>query len=219
MDPFLSRLGIESVNSGAASNGWLDTSGPEVASINPTTGETIATIRTATHEDYETVVKNAQSAFSKWRMVPAPKRGEIIREVAVELRKHKDDLGRLITLEMGKVISEGLGEVQESIDMADFCVGLSRQLYGLSMHSERAAHRMYEQWHPLGLVGIITAFNFPNAVWAWNALVALIAGDTVIWKPSLKAPLTAIATHKLLHEVLERHGFGGAIGVQKENSQ
>jgi aldehyde dehydrogenase (NAD+) len=146
-------------------------------------------------------------------MLPAPKRGEIVREMGDAMRQHKDDLGRLVTLEVGKILSEGLGEVQESIDMADLCVGMSRQLFGLSMHSERDRHRMYEQWHPLGPIGVITAFNFPNAVWAWNALVALVCGDTVIWKPSLKAPLTAIATHRLLNEVLERHGYGGAIGL------
>jgi aldehyde dehydrogenase (NAD+) len=146
-------------------------------------------------------------------MLPAPKRGEIVREMGNAMREHKDDLGRLVTLEVGKLLSEGLGEVQESIDMADLCVGMSRQLFGLTMHSERDRHRMYEQWHPLGPIGVITAFNFPNAVWAWNALVALVCGDTVIWKPSLKAPLTAIATHRLLNEVLEKHGFGGAIGL------
>ena len=128
-------------------------------------------------------------------------------------REHKEDLGRLITLEVGKLLSEGLGEVQESIDMADLAVGMSRQLFGLTMHSERPQHRMYEQWHPLGVVGIITAFNFPNAVWAWNAMVATVAGDVMIWKPSLKAPLTAIATHQICDEVFQRHGFGGVLGL------
>ena len=146
-------------------------------------------------------------------MLPAPKRGEIVRQMGEKLRMHKDDLGALVSIEVGKILSEGLGEVQESIDMADFCVGLSRQLYGLSMHSERNRHRMYEQWHPLGVIGVITAFNFPNAVWAWNAMVALVCGDTVVWKPSLKAPLTAIATHRLMNEVLQKHGFEGALGL------
>jgi aldehyde dehydrogenase (NAD+) len=146
-------------------------------------------------------------------MVPAPKRGEIVRQMADAMRAQKDDLGALVTMEVGKILSEGLGEVQESIDMADLAVGMSRQLFGLSMHSERTGHRMYEQWHPLGVVGCITAFNFPNAVWAWNAMVALIAGDAVIWKPSLKASLIAIATHKLCDEVLARHGFSGLLGL------
>ena len=146
-------------------------------------------------------------------MLPAPKRGEIVRQMGEAMRVHKDDLGALVTLEVGKILSEGLGEVQESIDMVDLAVGMSRQLFGLSMHSERAGHRMYEQWHPLGVVGCITAFNFPNAVWAWNAMVALVAGDAVIWKPSLKAPLTAIATHRLCDEVLAKHGFSGLLGL------
>jgi aldehyde dehydrogenase (NAD+) len=214
MTDLLSRLGLSEINSGAWAGGALDTSGGElVASENPTTGETIASVALASPEHYEQVVAAAQDAFLRWRMLPAPKRGEIVREMGDAMRQHKDDLGRLVTLEVGKILSEGLGEVQESIDMADLCVGMSRQLFGLSMHSERDRHRMYEQWHPLGPIGVITAFNFPNAVWAWNALVALVCGDTVIWKPSLKAPLTAIATHRLLNEVLERHGYGGAIGL------
>lgn len=214
MTDLLERLGLSDINSGAWAGGALDTSGGDiVASENPTTGETIASVALASPEHYEQVVKAAEDAFLKWRMLPAPKRGEIVREMGDAMREHKDDLGRLVTLEVGKLLSEGLGEVQESIDMADLCVGMSRQLFGLTMHSERDRHRMYEQWHPLGPIGVITAFNFPNAVWAWNALVALVCGDTVIWKPSLKAPLTAIATHRLLNEVLEKHGFGGAIGL------
>jgi aldehyde dehydrogenase (NAD+) len=214
MTDLLERLGLSDINSGAWAGGALDTSGGDiVASENPTTGETIASVALASPEHYEQVVKAAEDAFLKWRMLPAPKRGEIVREMGNAMREHKDDLGRLVTLEVGKLLSEGLGEVQESIDMADLCVGMSRQLFGLTMHSERDRHRMYEQWHPLGPIGVITAFNFPNAVWAWNALVALVCGDTVIWKPSLKAPLTAIATHRLLNEVLEKHGFGGAIGL------
>ena len=210
----LDRLGLAEVNSGAWAGAELDTSGGElVASTNPATGEVIASVALAGMDHYEQVVAAAQDAFVGWRMLPAPKRGEIVREIGDALRAHKDDLGALVSLEVGKILSEGLGEVQESIDMADLCVGMSRQLFGLSMHSERSRHRMYEQWHPLGPIGVITAFNFPNAVWAWNALVALVAGDTVIWKPSLKAPLTAVATHKLCQAVLERHGFGGAIGL------
>ena len=214
MTDLLKRLGLSDINSGAWAGGELDTSGGElVASENPTTGETIASVSLASPEHYEQVVEAAQDTFLRWRMLPAPKRGEIVRQMGDAMRAHKDDLGQLVTLEVGKLLSEGLGEVQESIDMADLCVGMSRQLFGLSMHSERSLHRMYEQWHPLGPIGVITAFNFPNAVWAWNALVALVCGDTVIWKPSLKAPLTAIATHRLLNEVLEKHGFGGAIGL------
>ena len=210
----LDRLGLSAVNPGAWAGAELDTSaGEQVASTNPATGETIASVSLADVRHYEQVVGAAQEAFDGWRMLPAPKRGEIVREIGDALRAHKDDLGALVSIEVGKVLSEGLGEVQESIDMADLCVGMSRQLFGLSMHSERSRHRMYEQWHPLGPIGVITAFNFPNAVWAWNALVALVAGDTVIWKPSLKAPLTAIATHRLCHAVLERHGFGGALGL------
>ncbi|MFT7519990.1 MAG: aldehyde dehydrogenase (NAD+) [Kiritimatiellia bacterium] len=210
----LERLGLQSINPGAATaGGALATTGRVVASTNPATGEVLASVRLATAADYEIVITNAQAAFAKWRVVPAPKRGEIIRQVSEALRVHKDDLGRLVTAEVGKLLSEGLGEVQESIDMGDLAVGMSRQLYGLTTHSERPSHRMYEQWHPLGVVGIITAFNFPNAVWAWNAMVAAIAGDTMIWKPSLKAPLTAIATHKICDDVMQRHGFGGVFNL------
>ena len=139
-------------------------------------------------------------------MMPAPKRGEIVREIGDELRAHKADLGALVTLEMGKILAEGLGEVQEMIDIADFAVGLSRQLYGLTMHSERPGHRMYEQWHPLGVVGVISAFNFPVAVWSWNAMIAAVCGDCVLWKPSSETPLTAIAVQKICNRVLDRHG-------------
>ncbi|MCO4743513.1 MAG: aldehyde dehydrogenase family protein [Proteobacteria bacterium] len=209
----LSRLGLEGTLSGAWSNGPIATTGEEVQSFNPTTGELLGTVRLATRDDYEKMVENAQAAFLRWRVLPAPKRGEIIRQCGEALRQHKDDLGALVTMEMGKLLSEGLGEVQESIDMADLAVGMSRQLHGLTMHSERPGHRMYEQWHPLGVVGIITAFNFPNAVWAWNATVAAIAGDTMIWKPSVKVPLTAIATHKIIDEVFQAHGFGGVMNL------
>jgi len=210
---FLSRLGIEEVNPGAAANGWIETTGREVASIDPATGEVIAKVRLATRDDYEKVVGEAQRAFKEWRLLPAPKRGAIVRQIGDALRAHKADLGRLVTLEVGKLLSEGEGEVQEAIDVADLCVGLSRQLYGLTMHSERPEHRMYEQWHPLGLVGIITAFNFPHAVWAWNSMVAAVCGDTMIWKPSLKAPLSAIATHRIVDGVLQDHGFGGVMNL------
>jgi aldehyde dehydrogenase (NAD+) len=214
MNDVLTRLGIKEINPGA----WAGASLPEldgevIASTNPATGETLASVRLAGVEDYHVVVDRAQAVFERWRKVPAPKRGEIVRQMGEAMRTHKDDLGALVTMEVGKVLSEGLGEVQESIDMADLAVGMSRQLFGLTMHSERPGHRMYEQWHPLGVVGCITAFNFPNAVWAWNALVALVAGDAVVWKPSLKSPLTAIATHKICDKVLEDHGFSGLLGL------
>jgi aldehyde dehydrogenase (NAD+) len=210
----LSRLGLTDVNPGAAgASGFLDTRGPLVASHNPATGQVLAQVRLAERADYDHVIADASRAFAEWRMLPAPKRGELIRQMGEALRAHKDDLGALVSLEVGKIRSEGLGEVQESIDMADLAVGMSRQLFGLSMHSERPGHRMYEQWHPLGVVGVITAFNFPNAVWAWNALVALAAGDSVVWKPSLKAPLTAIATHRICDDVLQRAGWGGVLGL------
>jgi aldehyde dehydrogenase (NAD+) len=216
---FLNRLGIHpigsgEVNSGAASaGGFLPTTGREIEVTSPNDGQPIAKVRFATRAQYDEVVAEAQRVFAEWRMVPAPKRGEILREVGDALREHKDDLGRIISVEVGKVRSEGLGEVQESIDMADLCVGLSRQLFGLSMHSERPGHRMYEQWHPLGVVGVITAFNFPNAVWAWNAMVAAACGDTVVWKPSFKAALTAIATHRVCDAVFQKHGWGGVLGL------
>jgi len=214
MTNMLERLGLSAINSGAWGTEELDTSsGIALESVSPGTGESIASVSLANKQHYDRVVSDAQEAFVRWRMLPAPRRGEIVREMGNVLREHKDDLGRLVTMEVGKLLSEGLGEVQESIDMADFSVGLSRQLYGLTMHSERSRHRMYEQWHPLGPVGVITAFNFPNAVWAWNAMVALVCGNTVVWEPSHKAPLTAIATHRLLAGVLAKHGFAGVFGL------
>jgi len=214
MRDVLNRLGIEPSNPGAATtSGFLDTQGRSLQVHSPGDGELLSTVRLATPDDYETVVTEAERVFREWRMLPAPKRGELVREVGDALRVHKNDLGKLIALEVGKVLSEGCGEVQESVDMADLAVGISRQLFGLSMHSERPGHRMYEQWHPLGVVGIITAFNFPNAVWAWNAMVAAVAGDTMIWKPSLKAPLTAIATHRIADAVFQKHGWGGVFNL------
>jgi aldehyde dehydrogenase (NAD+) len=202
----LQALGIVDQNDGAFCGRWLPTRGPLTTSINPASGEPLATVRTASSEDYEATVVEAIEAHTEWRTWPAPRRGEVVRLLGEELRRHKNDLGRLVTLEMGKILSEGLGEVQEMIDMADLAVGMSRQLYGLSMHSERPQHRMYEQWHPLGPVGIITAFNFPVAVWAWNAMVAAVCGDSMIWKPSAKTPLTAIAVTKIAARVLESTG-------------
>lgn len=214
MNDVLARLGLLAENPGAAgASGFINTRGPAVVSANPATGAALASVRLAGREDYETVVSDAARAFAEWRMLPAPQRGELVRRMGEALRAHKDDLGALVSLEVGKIKSEGLGEVQESIDMADLAVGMSRQLYGLAMHSERPKHRMYEQWHPLGVVGVITAFNFPNAVWAWNAMVALVAGDAVVWKPSLKAPLTAIATHRICDAVLQDAGWGGVLGL------
>ena len=214
MHEFLKRIGIEEVNQGAATTGgFFPTGGREHVVHSPLDGQEIGRVKLATVEDYEKVVGEAERAFKEWRMLPAPRRGEIVRQMGEALREHKEDLGRLISLEVGKVLSEGEGEVQESVDMADFAVGLSRQLYGLTMHSERPGHRMYEQWHPMGIVGIITAFNFPNAVWAWNAMVAAVCGDTMIWKPSLKASLTAIATHHVCDAVMQKHGWGGVFGL------
>jgi len=209
----LAALDLEPVNNGACTGEWIETSGDELVSFNPANGEPIASVRQATAADYEKVVAAAEAGFSKWRMMPAPQRGEVIRQLGDELRKNKDALGRLVALEMGKILSEGLGEVQEMIDICDFSVGLSRQLYGLTMHSERPGHRMYEQWHPLGIVGIITAFNFPVAVWAWNTAIAAVCGDAVIWKPSSKTPLTAVAVQKIANRVAERHGLTGVFNL------
>jgi L-aminoadipate-semialdehyde dehydrogenase len=182
-------------------------------SLNPATGEPLAKIQMAGPADYELVMERASEAFLKWRMVPAPRRGEIVRQIADELRQHKDDLGTLVTLEMGKILAEGRGEVQEMIDVADFAVGLSRQLYGLTTHSERPGHRMYEQWHPLGIVGVISAFNFPVAVWSWNAMIAAVCGDCVLWRPSSETPLTAIAVQKICNRVLDRHELKGIFNL------
>src|SRR5579884_3408995 len=212
--PLLERLGLESLNSGACAGDWITApQGAVLESINPADGRVIAHVRMAAEEDYDEVVWRALEIFKQWRMVPAPKRGQIVREIGDELRLFKDDLGALVTLEMGKILAEGRGEVQEMIDVADFAVGLSRQLYGLTMHSERAQHRMYEQWHPLGVVGVISAFNFPVAVWSWNALIAAVCGDCVVWKPARKTPLTAIAVQNICNRVLERHGWKGVFNL------
>jgi aldehyde dehydrogenase (NAD+) len=204
-------LGLENLNPGTWSGADAVHSASSDAQlldvINPATGTSLAQVRTSSAADYEHLVTVARANFLKWRSVPAPKRGEAIRLVGEELRRHKDALGTLVTLEAGKIKAEGDGEVQEMIDIADFAVGQSRMLYGLAMHSERPAHRMYEQWHPLGLVGIISAFNFPVAVWSWNAFLAAICGDVCLWKPSAKTPLTAIAAHRLASGVLARHGY------------
>jgi len=210
----LERLHIEPLNSGACWGEWIAApGGAELVSFNPATGEPLAKVRMAGLADYECVMAHAAEAFFAWRMVPAPERGQLVREIGDELRAHKADLGALVSLEMGKILPEGLGEVQEMIDIADFAVGLSRQLYGLTMHSERPGHRMYEQWHPLGIVGVISAFNFPVAVWSWNALIAAVCGDCVLWRPSSQTPLTAIAVQKICNRVMERHGSKGVFNL------
>ncbi|MEX0717651.1 MAG: aldehyde dehydrogenase family protein [Planctomycetaceae bacterium] len=212
-DDVLNRLGLAAENSGVYAGEWIEASGgPVIVSLNPATGETIARVRTAGRADYDRAVEQAELAFRDWRMVPAPARGEIVRRIGLALRECKADLGLLVTLEAGKIKSEGEGEVQEMIDMCDFSVGLSRQLYGLTMPSERPRHRIFEQWQPLGPVGIITAFNFPVAVWAWNATVAAVCGDSMIWKPSPHTPLVAIAVQNIVNRVLADHGVAGFEG-------
>ncbi len=212
-EEIFSALGLEDVNSGAYAGGWVATSGSDMEVVNPATARSIATIRRAGLEDYEQVVVSAQETFARWRMLPAPKRGEYVRLIGEALREKKEPLGALVALEMGKIRAEGEGEVQEAIDIADFAVGLSRQLYGLTMASERPRHRMYEQWHPLGPIGVVTAFNFPVAVWSWNSFIAAVCGDPVIWKPSSNAPLTAIATTRIAAEVMEGTGFEGVFNL------
>ena len=210
----LERLHIEAVNSGACHGDWIaQPAGAELISFSPATGEPLARVRMAGPPDYQAVMARASDAFLDWRMMPAPQRGDIVREIGNELRAHKQDLGALVSLEMGKILPEGLGEVQEMIDIADFAVGLSRQLYGLTMHSERPGHRMYEQWHPLGIVGVISAFNFPAAVWAWNAMIAAVCGDCVLWRPSSETPLVAIAVQKIVNRVFDRNGLKGVFNL------
>ena len=207
MNDVLGTLGLSAVNSGSYAGGWRDGAGDVVDVDNPATGEVIAAIRQASLDDYEATITAASDAFREWRMLPAPKRGDYVRQIGNALRDVKAPLGALVSMETGKIRAEGEGEVQEAIDIADFAVGLSRQLYGLTMASERPRHRMYEQWHPLGPVGIITAFNFPAAVWAWNAMVAAVCGDTMIWKPSHLSPLTAVAMTNVCHQVMAGTGF------------
>ena len=209
---FLKDLGIHETNQGACGgpNSWSSIEGRELLDvITPIDGSTIAKIALASEEDYQHVIEAAHEGFLKWRLIPAPQRGQVVREIGDELRRLKEPLGKLITLEMGKILAEGIGEVQEAIDIADFAVGLSRQLYGLTMQSERPSHRMYEQWHPLGVIGIITAFNFPIAVWSWNSMIAAVCGNTMLWKPSSKTPLCAIAVQHVVNKVMERHGLTG----------
>jgi len=210
----LDKLQIEDVNPGASfgADGWIaDPQGKPVVSYNPTTGEPIATVVQATTDAYEQVMREAVAAFRTWRMTPAPKRGEVVRDLGQALRELKDPLGDLVALEMGKIKAEGHGEVQEMIDICDFSVGLSRQLYGLTMASERPGHRMMEQWHPLGVVGVITAFNFPVAVWSWNTAIAAVCGDPVVWKPAAPTPLCAVAVQHIANRVMADHGLRGVM--------
>lgn len=212
----LKALDLQDKNSGASAgpHGWSKHQADgEIVSYNPTTGEAIGSVWRASLQDYEHIVKDAQSAFLTWRDVPAPKRGEVVRQIGMELRKYKDYLGSLVSLEMGKSKQEGDGEVQEMIDMADFAVGQARMLYGTSMHSERPFHRMYEQWHPMGVIGVISAFNFPVAVWSWNAFIAAICGNTVVWKPSPKTALCAVAVQHICNRVVESFGYRGIFSL------
>ncbi len=203
--PVITSLAVEGVQPGAGNGKMLNCRGPILPVTSPINGDCIGTIRCATQATYQDIAAAALEAFHTWRTVPAPKRGEIVRQIGNAVRQRKQELGELISLEVGKIRAEGEGEVQEMIDIADFAVGQSRMMYGLTMHSERPGHRLYEQWHPLGPVGVITAFNFPIAVWSWNAMLALVAGDTVIWKPSSKAPLTALAVLKIAWQVLQEN--------------
>ncbi len=199
MNSFLKKLSIESQNSGLSTgqHHW-EGEGAQLDSVSPVDGQRIGSTQESTRADYDRVIGIAQDGFKEWRMKPAPQRGEIVRQMGDQFRLYKQELGELVSYEMGKSLQEGLGEVQEIIDICDFAVGLSRQLYGLTMHSERPFHRMYEQWHPLGIVGIISAFNFPVAVWSWNAMLAWVCGDVCVWKPSEKTPLTAIACQNII---------------------
>lgn len=212
-DAVFSALDLDDVGSGAYAGEWLEAGGPELEVENPATGERIGAVRQADRADYERVVGVASDTFTKWRMQPAPERGKHIRVIGDLLREYREPLGALVALEMGKIKAEGVGEVQEMIDITDFAVGLSRQLYGLTIASERPRHRMYEQWHPLGPVGIITSFNFPVAVWSWNAMIAAVCGDTMIWKPSSKTPLTALAVTKIAARAMEGSGFEGVFNL------
>ncbi|HEX6193705.1 MAG TPA: aldehyde dehydrogenase family protein [Chitinophagaceae bacterium] len=218
---FLKTLKLEAQNKGVSTGKmWLDATGAAIDSFSPVDGKKIGSVAGADQQAYEAVVKKAEEAFKEWRNWPAPKRGEIVRQIGESLRHYKEPLGKLVSYEMGKSLQEGYGEVQEMIDICDFAVGLSRQLHGLTMHSERPSHRMYEQWHPLGIVGIISAFNFPVAVWSWNSMLAWVCGDVCIWKPSEKTPLCGIACQHIVAEVFEKNnvpeGVSGIITGGRE---
>jgi len=206
----LTALGIDETNPGGFDGGWVG-SGPELEVRSPIDGARLATVTQVSEEEYDRIAGRAHEAFLKWRTVPAPKRGDLVRQLGNRLREHQDDLGALVTLEMGKILAEGRGEVQEMIDICDFAVGLSRQLYGLTMQSERQDHHMREQWHPLGVVGVISAFNFPVAVWSWNAALAAVCGDSTLWKPASQTPLTAIAVTKIAEQVCRENDVDPAI--------
>ena len=208
MKNVLKQLGINAINTGTSTgNKWIKSKGELLQSYSPVDGKLIASVTSTTQKEYQEVLREAQKAFGVWRNIPAPKRGEIVRQIGDELRAHKEPLGKLVSYEMGKSLQEGLGEVQEMIDICDFAVGLSRQLHGLTMHSERPNHRMYEQWHPMGIVGIISAFNFPVAVWSWNSMLAWVCGDVCIWKPSEKTPLCGIACQNIVAKVFKRNNL------------
>jgi len=209
----LDALGISTVASGSYAGAWREGGGTLIESVDPTTEQTIASVKQADLDDYEAAVVAAQAAFAEWRMVPAPERGRYVRLIGEALRAYKEPLGALVSMETGKIRAEGEGEVQEMIDIVDFAVGLSRQLYGLTIASERPRHRMYEQWQPLGPIGTISAFNFPVAVWSWNAMLAAVCGDSMIWKPSPVAPLSAVAVTNICHEVMEGSGFEGVFNL------
>jgi aldehyde dehydrogenase (NAD+) len=216
MHPLLKKLNLEEVNAGASTgpDQWIrDPAGKELISYNPADNQPIASVIQATSDGYEQVASAASDSFKTWQDMPAPKRGLIVRDLAELIREYQEPLGDLVSLEMGKIQAEGHGEIQEMIDICDFAVGLSRQLYGLTMHSERPSHRMYEQWHPLGPIGVITAFNFPAAVWSWNAAIAAVCGDTTIWKPSSYVPLTAIAIQHLANQVMADYGLTGVFNL------
>ncbi|MCA9864867.1 MAG: aldehyde dehydrogenase family protein [Anaerolineales bacterium] len=211
----LTRLNIAEMNPGVCTgpDDWTDSGAPPITSYNPSTGEALAQVIPSTADTYDSLVRTAQDAFSTWRETPAPRRGLVVRDLGIAVRESLEPLGELITLEMGKIRAEGIGEVQEMIDICDFATGLSRQLYGLTMHSERPKHRMYEQWHPLGPIGVITAFNFPIAVWSWNATLAAVCGDTIIWKPSELTPLTAVALQHIANRVMADYGLSGIFNL------
>ncbi len=211
--PVLHKLGIEGLTKGACFGEWVETNGDELVSHNPATGEELGRVRAARRPECQLVLANAIESFERWRMRPAPKRGDVIRGLGEALRGHKRELGELISLEVGKIRSEGLGEVQEMIDICDFAVGLSRQLCGITMQSERGRHRMFEQWHPLGPVAVITAFNFPMAVWAWNAAIGAVCGDVMIWKPSPMTPLCSLAVQQICNQVMREHDAGGVFNL------
>ena len=207
----LSILGVKTENAGTHSGSDQYSKGEKITSVSPVDGSEIGSVTVTTEQEYKQVIENAQEAFLHWRTLPAPQRGEIVRQFGEKLREHKTALGRLVSYEMGKSLQEGYGEVQEMIDICDFAVGLSRQLYGLTIKSERPQHHMQEQWHPLGVVGIISAFNFPVAVWAWNTAIAWVCGDVCVWKPSEKTPLTAVACQNIITEVLKENDMPAAI--------